>query len=635
MQTAILFRWMAFRNLLGFALGLVFLLGQPAVAAVLTHRYSFDTDASDSVGGANGTLVGVAYITNGMVVLNGSNSFVRLPNNLFTNYNSVSFEAWFADASINATNAPLYNFSGANSSLNYQLYGYGSFVSGGTAQSVNLLSPAVGGTNHLIWTQDGTAQTAALYVNGALAGQNPNFTLTPAGIDSTTNDCIGGNGKTNSTANFNGNVLEFRIYQGALTPLEAAVSDASGPEQPQADPTGLQDVRVVVPTPTAPGALFRAGVFADFASISNVNISTQPDLVLTSDDTNVIAIAPDQRLQTVALGTANITAVWEGFSNTLAVAVGVPQDITLVHRYSFNEQTNDWIVHDSVGNAQGRVFNNSLVSPTAAFTGKGELKLRGHDSSLGQVPSGYVALPPGIISCLSEISIESWVTWTLKTSWPWQRIFDFGNSSNAAGVTYFFLTTEANSFVTNNDVARFTMSSNWITSESPRLDWTNILPLNVTSVVAVTYSPVRGIAKFYLNGQLVSSGAASIPLSALIDTNNWLGRSQWAQDSYFGGRYKEFRIYGGLLSDADVAADFAAGPEAVGVDSVLHVFPSTNSLFITWGPSATNLVLQTTPVLGSGAAWSPVPLSPTLQNGRYGVTLPFCGDAALYRLHTP
>jgi Concanavalin A-like lectin/glucanases superfamily len=604
---------------------------QPALAAVLTHRYSFDTDAGDSVGGANGTLQGAAFITNGAVVLNGTNSFVRLPNNLFTN-KSVSFEVWYADAGINNPNAQVYSFAGPYGAMFYQLSGVGGFaINGDSIPTPNHYPspPAVGGTNHLIWSLDITNQTAALYVNGILASQNPTSGLTPMSIGSATNDCIGANAQTNSTLNFQGRIFEFRIYDGALTPLEAAVHEAFGPDQLLADPGTLQAVRLAVPTPTGPGALFRAGVFADFSGVTNVNISTQPDMVLSSDNTNVIAIAPDQRLQTVGLGTTDITATWQGFSNTETVAVDVPQDVALIHRYSFNEATNDWVVHDSVGVANGQIFSPGGLT---AFTGKGELMMTtvGSYSTIG----GYAALPDGIISSLSEVSIEAWVTWTQRSLWPWQRIFDFGNSPGYSS-TYFFMTTEANTFVTNNDVARTTISTNGIYSETPRLDWTNILPLDVTSFVAVTYSPVRGIAKFYVNGQPVSSGAATIPLSAIIDTDNWLGRSQYTGDSYFGGRYNEFRIYRGLLSDTDVAADYVAGPDVVGVDYVLHAFPLSNSLAITWGPSATNLVLKTSPVLGADATWSQVPIQPVLLNGRFRVTVPFTNNAAFYRLLPP
>ena len=63
----------------------------------LTHRYSFTANANDSEGSANGVLSGGAVIANSNVVLNGSSAFVDLPNNMFTNLNSLSFEAWFTD----------------------------------------------------------------------------------------------------------------------------------------------------------------------------------------------------------------------------------------------------------------------------------------------------------------------------------------------------------------------------------------------------------------------------------------------------------------------------------------------------------------------------------------------------------
>jgi hypothetical protein len=619
------------------AVSLILLTLQTAMPAVLTHRYSFDADASDSINGANGALQGNAVITNGALVLDGTNSSVQLPNDLFTNYDSISFEVWYADGAVSNPTNQLYNFSGPLGGMNYFLFGQGKHFIGTSANLVTLPIPAVGETNHLVWTQDSASQTARIYINGVLAAQSTGFTNTSIIIGSTTNNLIGAGATNKAATNFKGSILEFRTYQGALSPLNAAVLDAFGPDQPQLNPGTLQAVRVVIPSPTGPGALFRAGVYADFSSVTNVNISTQPDLVLTSDNTNVITFAPDQRLQTVALGTANVTAVWQGFSNTVPVIVGVPQDIALVHRYGFNEQANDWIVHDSAGGANGRLFSlYSDIMPIVkgAFTGRGEMSLAGAQQFSGS--SGYATLPPAIISSLGEVSVEAWVTWTLAgsgTLYAWQRIFDFGNSTGSSGVSYLFLTPYGG--FTPTPGLHFAITTNHNGAETPRLDWTNSLPLNVTSFVAVTYSPVRGVAKLYLNGVPVASGVATIPLSAIIDTNNWLGRSQFSQDPYFGGRYNEFRIYRGLLSDSDVAADYAAGPDTVGVDYVLHQYSSSNALTITWGPSATNLVLQSSPVLGAGAVWNQVTNAPILQNGRYGVTLPISGNATYFRLHTP
>src|SRR5258708_6421168 len=139
--------------------------------------------------------------------------------------------------------------------------------------------------------------------------------------------------------------------------------------------------------------------------------------------------------------------------------------------------------------------------------------------------------------------------------------------------------------------------------------------------------------KVYMNGIRILSGNASLPLSGINDTNCWLGRSQFSSDAYFFGSYQEFRIFSGLLSDSDVAAEYSAGPDALGVDYVLHGYPSTNGLKITWGLSVTNRVLQTSSSLGAKASWKSNSTPVTVQNGRYSVVVPSTNDAAYFRLH--
>ena len=617
-----------------------------ASGATLTHRYSFDTDASDSVGGADGVLQGNAVVANGALVLDGTNSSAQLPNDLFSNYSSISFEIWYADAAVGNPNNRLYSFSGAQGSMSYLLFGQGSHAVGSSANIVNLRSPAVGGTNHLIWVEDADAQMARIYINGLLAASNGSFTITPAMIGSTTTNLLGAGATNVVMSNFKGSILEFRTYQGALSVLDAAVLDAFGPDQPETVPGTLQEVRLAIPSPTGPGAIFRAGVFADFSDVTNVNVSAQPDLVLASDNTNVVVITPDQRIMTVAMGTANVTAVWQGFSNTVPVTVGMPHDIALVHRYSFNEQTNDWIVHDSVSGANGQVFNTGSHPPTnAVFTGTGQLKLSGGYSN-GGTKGGYAVLPPGLISSLSEVTIEAWVIWTpgkLPLTYgngAWQRIFDFGQEGSGRPISYLFLTpaTDNVSFTTNS-VLHSAITTNYNNNETPRLNWTKALVTNVLCQVVIGYSPVRGIMKMYVDGVPVASGEAVIPLSGIVDTNCYLGRSLFSSDAYFFGSFEEFRIYSGLLTDAEVAANHAAGPHALGVDFILREYPpnsgQTNAVTVSWGPSATNLVLKASPALGTAAAWTPVSTLPTLQINRDIVTLPTTNGASFFQLRSP
>jgi len=65
--------------------------------------YSFTANASDSVGGANGTLVGNAAITNNMLLLPGGGTsanpqgYVSLPNGIVSNNASITVECWLID----------------------------------------------------------------------------------------------------------------------------------------------------------------------------------------------------------------------------------------------------------------------------------------------------------------------------------------------------------------------------------------------------------------------------------------------------------------------------------------------------------------------------------------------------------
>jgi hypothetical protein len=50
--------------------------------------------------------------------------------------------------------------------------------------------------------------------------------------------------------------------------------------------------------------------------------------------------------------------------------------------------------------------------------------------------------------------------------------------------------------------------------------------------------------------------------TVLNDVNNWLGRSQFSNDSELGGAILEFRIYRAALSQAELSFSFSQGPDA-------------------------------------------------------------------------
>ena len=75
------------------------LISLPASAA-LTHQYPFDTDASDVVGTADGTLLGAASVSDGSLQLSGSDSYMSMDGSVIAlnGYTDVTLEIWYTPA---------------------------------------------------------------------------------------------------------------------------------------------------------------------------------------------------------------------------------------------------------------------------------------------------------------------------------------------------------------------------------------------------------------------------------------------------------------------------------------------------------------------------------------------------------
>ena len=226
----------------------------------LTHRYSFTANANDSEGSANGVLSGGAVIANSNVVLNGSSAFVDLPNNMFTNLNSLSFEAWFTDNGSGGW-ARLWDFGNSTGGEGNQGSGisqmflsvwsgggavFADYKSAAAEQTVTYpVRPTIGVPHHVVWTQDGTLQTARIYLDGAMIAENTGFTITPANVGNTSNDWLGRSQFFDPY--FWGLIDEFRTYNAALSASEVTqnfqigpnVSSQSGPVQIITQPSNV------------------------------------------------------------------------------------------------------------------------------------------------------------------------------------------------------------------------------------------------------------------------------------------------------------------------------------------------------------------------------------------------------------
>jgi hypothetical protein len=216
----------------------------------------------------------------------------------------------------------------------------------------------------------------------------------------------------------------------------------------------------------------------------------------------------------------------------------------LVHRYRFESEGND--VLDSVGGADGVVVN-------AALDASGKLDLAGGTSN------EYVDLPNGLLSSLTDATIEVWISWAGGSAW--QRVFDFGDNNDATegdqgtGTSYLFLTPNSSS-----SGLRLAFSLSGSAAET-RIEASPALPSTGVHHLAAVIDDTADEMRLYVDGVEAGSIAFTAALSGVADVNNWLGRSQYISDPELGGSYHELRIYAAALSDDQVALSFTDGPD--------------------------------------------------------------------------
>ena len=207
-------------------------------AAALQHRYSFTTDASDTVGHANGTLEGAASISGGQVHLDGTQgTYVNLPGGLLAGDRAVTFEFW---ATLGANNNWTRVFDQGSTNGNnggHDLY----FCphSGARDFRLTVMDPhpterivMIPGnldnqTNlHVACVLDPASGFMGIYTNGALAASRKDL-ASLASVD--TNLFFLGRALFASDAPLNGSIDEFRIYNAALSAAAIAASCSNGP----------------------------------------------------------------------------------------------------------------------------------------------------------------------------------------------------------------------------------------------------------------------------------------------------------------------------------------------------------------------------------------------------------------------
>lgn len=233
----------------------------------------------------------------------------------------------------------------------------------------------------------------------------------------------------------------------------------------------------------------------------------------------------------------------------------------LIHRYSFNGTGTT--VPDTIRGWDANLVNGATMADGSVHLGGGET-------------DEYVNLRNGIISALTSVSLEAWLTWAGPSGGDWQRVFDFGDEdtqvegNQSAGRTYLFMTP----IHPDNLRARVVFQS---PAAEPMqrevvLQATRALDQGRPTHVVFTFDDVAKRLAIYVDGELDAEKVLDpttdppMSLSAINDVNCWLGRSQYELDAEFGGSIDEFRIYASALTALQVRTSNILGPNPTFLD---------------------------------------------------------------------
>ncbi len=593
----------------------------------LTHRWSFNetsgTTVADSVGGATGTLQNTATLGGGAVTLDGVTGFVALPGHLIDGDNAVTFETWVTVDPATPNNAAARLFA-LGSTPGANELGLAP-RNGGDSTTAGFYGPptvtvtrgghlGIGQEIHVVAVFNPPVGTIDLFLNGSWQNTVTNLNLSLATITNTLSFL----GVSLDTNNFSAATFdEFRIYNGALDLAGIRASFAAGPNNVVTNPGVPVSLTLAADPTVVLGSRQVPHVYATFAAVTNVDLTQTDPVSYSSSAPTVVSVSLDGHLQAVGLGSATITATASGKTATATVNV-VPKQTMLAHRYSFTSDGSD-----SVGAQNGTLFGTATISGNAAV-------LAGDPVN----KNSYVELPSGMISSFDSVTLEAWVSLASPLG-TWSRVFDFGNQNSAGnGLSYAFLAPH-----TGTPSTRVVLSDGITGANEAVLDFGAFTLDGYVGQLAVVYDPPNNLQSFYTNGVL--AGSASLNgkrLSGVRDLHCWIGRSMYAGDSGLSGSIDEFRIYAGALTVAQIAADNTAGPNTVVLPPPVAAGPQLtislagNNVVLSWPTSATGFTLQSSPKVGTGAAWSAAGGSPGVTNGMNQVAVPLSGSAAFYRL---
>jgi len=261
------------------------------------------------------------------------------------------------------------------------------------------------------------------------------------------------------------------------------------------------------------------------------------------------------------LGNANLV-VWLNAGNSTSVT----QSAGLVsqwsdlsgHAYHFTQSTN----------AQKPVYGATSgpnSRPGIAFTASSQQYM-----STPSLPSS-VAFTSGV-SSLTVVNLSA----AISSGFP--RVYDFGNGANNNCIWF-------GRFGTSNDLGYegrtgATIAQTYTTTTPAIVNGTHTIHGTVNTLSAVAH--YKAGATFTSGG---TSGSTTFVPNTVTRSNNYIGRSNWAADEYYGGTMSEILFYNKALNTSErrILENYLSAAWALSVSSSYYTPPTSTTY-------ATNLV---------------------------------------------
>lgn len=192
----------------------------------------------------------------------------------------------------------------------------------------------------------------------------------------------------------------------------------------------------------------------------------------------------------------------------------------------------------SVNNYTATIYNSPTYNRTSG----------GSSFSFNQTLSQYAGVPTNTIDFTGGYSISFYANFGSVNNW--ERIIDFGNGELANNII------AAREGTTNN--IWFEVHSSGASKGVCK--GLNAISNNTLDQYTFVVSANGASCNIYKNGTsfttTIVSGTDFRPASGVARLNNYIGKSNWAADSYFEGSIQEIAIYNAPLSGADVTQNY-------------------------------------------------------------------------------